>query len=158
MRTLACKHKIWGGNWPYLRPHLKAFPVFNVLKTCREYFLTIDELWNLLKNLSSGFWKNAKFLSMDQITSKNCIKSIWMQVNKILLNRDRPEKFPSFFVCSFQWNQTTMRWSSVPKAYHFLKILANCAASMLFHCFYVSWNCISKYFENALIEFLQTLP
>ena len=42
MRTLACKHKIWGENWLYLPPYLKAFPAFNVLKTCREYFLTID--------------------------------------------------------------------------------------------------------------------
>ena len=42
MRTLACKHKIWGKNWLYLRPYLKALPVFNVLETCREYFLTID--------------------------------------------------------------------------------------------------------------------
>ena len=42
MRTLICKHKIWGENWLYLRPYLKAFPVFNVLKTYREYFLTID--------------------------------------------------------------------------------------------------------------------
>ena len=38
MRTLTCKHKIWRKNWLYL----KAFPVFNVLETCREYFLTID--------------------------------------------------------------------------------------------------------------------
>ena len=42
MRTLTGKHKIWGENWLYLRPYLKAFPVFNVLKTVREYFLTID--------------------------------------------------------------------------------------------------------------------
>ena len=42
MRTLTCKHKIWGKNWLYLRPYLKAFPVFNVLETCREYFLTTD--------------------------------------------------------------------------------------------------------------------
>ena len=42
MRTLTCKHKIWGKNWLYLRPYLKAFPVFNVLETCREYSLTID--------------------------------------------------------------------------------------------------------------------
>ena len=42
MTTLACKHKIWGENWLYLRPYLKVFPVFNVLKTRREYFLTID--------------------------------------------------------------------------------------------------------------------
>ena len=42
MSKLTCKHKIWGENWLYLRPYLKAFPVFNVLKTCREYLLTID--------------------------------------------------------------------------------------------------------------------
>ena len=38
MRTLTCKHKIGGKNWLYLRPYLKAFPVFNVFETCREYF------------------------------------------------------------------------------------------------------------------------
>ena len=42
MSTHSCKHKIWWGNLLYLRPYLKAFPVFNVLETCREYFLTID--------------------------------------------------------------------------------------------------------------------
>ena len=42
MRTLTCKHKIWGKNGLYLRPYLKVFPVFNVLETCREYLLTID--------------------------------------------------------------------------------------------------------------------
>ena len=31
--------------------------------------------WRLVSGLSSGFWKNAKFLAKDQITSKNCIKS-----------------------------------------------------------------------------------
>ena len=29
-------------KWLYLRPHLKAFPFFNVLETCRVYLLTID--------------------------------------------------------------------------------------------------------------------
>ena len=42
IRTLTCKHKIWGENWLCLRPYLKAFPVFNALETCREYFLAID--------------------------------------------------------------------------------------------------------------------
>ena len=42
MSTLTCKHKIWRKNWLYLRPYLKAFPVFNVLETCRVYLLTID--------------------------------------------------------------------------------------------------------------------
>ena len=39
-----------------------------------------------------------------------------MQVNKILLTRDCPEQFSSFFVRSFQWNQTTIRWSRASNA------------------------------------------
>ena len=42
MWTLTCKHKIWGKNWLYLKPYLKAFPVFNVMETRRVYLLTID--------------------------------------------------------------------------------------------------------------------
>ena len=42
MWALTCKHKICGKNWFYLRPYLKAFPVFNVLETRRVYLLTID--------------------------------------------------------------------------------------------------------------------
>ena len=42
MRTLTCKHKIWGKNWLYLRPYLKAFPVFNVLETYRVYLSMIE--------------------------------------------------------------------------------------------------------------------
>ena len=29
---------------------------------------------------------------------------------------------------------------------------------MLFHYFYDTYNLVSKYFQNALIEFVQTLP
>ena len=75
MWTLTCKHKIWGENWSYLRPYLKAFPLFNVLETCKVYSLTIDlGIFKSIKNLSSGFLKNAKFVGMDQITCKNCNK------------------------------------------------------------------------------------
>ena len=57
MRTLACKHKIWGENWLYLRPYLKAFPVFNVLKTCRVYLLTIDvEIVKFIKKIIQWFF------------------------------------------------------------------------------------------------------
>ena len=42
MRTLTCKHKILGENWSYLRPYLRAFPVFNLLETFRVYLLAID--------------------------------------------------------------------------------------------------------------------
>ena len=52
------------------------------------------------------------------------------------ITRDRPEQFPSFLVRSFQWNQATMKWSRVSKAYHFLQNLANCVDSMPFQCFY----------------------
>ena len=120
-----CKHKIWWENWLYLRPYLKAFLVFNVLETCRVF-------------VSHGFLKNAKFVGMDQITFKNCNKSSWIQVSKILLTRNRPEQFPSFFF--FQWNQTTMRWCCISKAYHFLKMLPNCVDGILFHYFYDSFK------------------
>ena len=36
-------------------------------------------------------------------------------------------------------------------------MLANFVDSMLFHCFYDSYNFVSKYFQNAPIEFVQTL-
>ena len=102
MTTLTCKHKTWGKNWLYLRPYLKAFLVFNVLETCREYFLTIDlGIVEFIKNLSSGSLKNAKIVGIDQITCKNCNTSSWMQVNRILLTRDRPEQFSSFFCTQF---------------------------------------------------------
>ena len=158
MRTLTCKHKIWGKNWLYLRAYLKAFSVFNVIETCRVYLLATDlAIVKFMKKIIERFLKNAQIVGMDQITCKNCNRSSWMQVNEILLTRDRPEQFPSFVVCNFQWNQTTMRWSRVSKAYQFLKNLANCLDSMRFHCFYDAWNFVSKYLENTLIEFVQTL-
>ena len=76
MKTLTRKHKIWGENWSHLRSYLKALPVFNVLETCRVYLLTVDlGIIKFIKNLSSGFLKNAKFVGVDQITCKNCTKS-----------------------------------------------------------------------------------
>ena len=53
MRTLICKQKIWGKNWLYLRPYLKAFPVFNVLETCRVYLLMNElEIFKCIKKNS----------------------------------------------------------------------------------------------------------
>ena len=50
----------------------KAFPVFNVLETCRAYLLTIDlGIVKCIKKLSSGFLNNVRFVGMDQITCKN---------------------------------------------------------------------------------------
>ena len=59
MWTLTCKQKIWGENCLYLRPHLKAFPVFNVLETCRVYLLTIDlGIFKFIKKfVERFFWK-----------------------------------------------------------------------------------------------------
>ena len=36
--------QIWAKNYFFWRPYLKAFPVFNVLETCRVYLLTNDLL------------------------------------------------------------------------------------------------------------------
>ena len=67
MSTLTCKHKIWRKNWLYLRPYLKAFPVFNVLETCRVYLLTIDlGIVKFIKTFLSGYLKNAKFVGMEE--------------------------------------------------------------------------------------------
>ena len=44
MRTFTCKHKTWGENLLYLRPYLKAFPVFNVLETRKVCLWTIDRV------------------------------------------------------------------------------------------------------------------
>ena len=56
-----CKRKIWGKNWSYLKPYLKAFLLFNVLETCSVYLLTIDlGIFKFIKNLSSGFFKKCK--------------------------------------------------------------------------------------------------
>ena len=63
----------------------------------------------LNKNLSSGFLKNAKFVGVYQITCKNCNKSSWMQVNKILLTLDRPEKFPFCTQFSVESNDYEMK-------------------------------------------------
>ena len=124
-----------GKNWLYLRPYLKAFAVFNVLKTCREHFLTIYlGIVEFLKKFIERFLEKCEIFSMEQITSKNCIKSIWMQVNKILLTRDRQEQLPYFFVSVFNGINPLWDEAAFPKRV----ILANCAASMLFHCFYDS--------------------
>ena len=57
MRTLTCKHKMLGENWSYLRPCLRAFPVFNVLKTCRVYLVAIDlGIVKFMKKFSERFF------------------------------------------------------------------------------------------------------
>ena len=65
-----------GGDWLYLRPYLKAFPVSNVLETYRVYLLAIIlGIVKCIKKFVEGFLKNAKFVGVDQITCKNCNKS-----------------------------------------------------------------------------------
>ena len=67
MRTLAGKHKnLEGGgggrgNWSYLRSHLKAFPVFNVLETCRVYLSTIDlGIFKFIKQFIKRIFENCE--------------------------------------------------------------------------------------------------
>ena len=123
MRTITCKLKSGRKFTSFRGPIWKSSLFSMFLKLAGYiYWQITSRLSILLKNLSSGFWNNAKFVGMDQITYTNCNKSSWMRVNKTLLSRDRPGQFPSFLEGSFQWYQTTIRWSRVSKACHFLRI------------------------------------
>ena len=58
MRTLTCKHKIWGKNWLYLRPYLKAL---SVLETCSVYLLTTDlGIVKFIKEFIERFYKKMR--------------------------------------------------------------------------------------------------
>ena len=60
------------GELVIFEAQFKAFPVFNVLETCRVYLLTINlGIVKCIKKLSSGFLNNVRFVGMDQITCKN---------------------------------------------------------------------------------------
>ena len=52
-----------------------------------------------------------------------------MQVSKILLTCDHQEQFPSFLYAVFNGNEPLRGEAHVSKAYHLLKILANCVDS-----------------------------
>ena len=91
-----------GGKLVIFETLFKSLPCFNVLETCRVYLLTIDlRIFQFIKKFIELFLENAKFVGVDQITCKNCNKSSWMHVNKILLTHNRPEQFPSFFSTQF---------------------------------------------------------
>ena len=61
MWTVTCKHKIWGENWLYLRPYLKAFSVFDVLEIRRVYLLTIDlGIVKFIKNFIERFFEKCE--------------------------------------------------------------------------------------------------
>ena len=80
MWTLTCKHKIWGKNWLYLRPYLKAFPVFNVLETRRVYLLTIDlRIFEFIKKIIKRFFEKCEICKRGPNYVQNCNKSSWMQ-------------------------------------------------------------------------------
>ena len=62
MRTLTCKHKIWGKkNWLYLRAYLKAFSVFKVIETCRVYLLATDlAIVKFMKKIIKRFFEKCE--------------------------------------------------------------------------------------------------
>ena len=88
------------------------------------------------KHYRAVFWKMWNLLAWTKFREKTVTKTAECKLLKFFLLAIARSNSPLFFVRSFQWNQTTMRWSRVSQAYHFLKNLANCVDSMLFHCFY----------------------
>ena len=67
MRTLTCKHKIWGKNWLYLRPYLKAFSVslFSMFLKLAGYIYwqLISELSNFLKKFIERLFEISEICS-----------------------------------------------------------------------------------------------
>ena len=124
----------------YRQSLLKAFHVFNVLENCRVYFiLTIDSgfVKFIKKIIEWFFWIMRNLYAWAKLRAKTVRKAAECRLIKFFLLAIAQSHSPHFGR-SFQWNQTTMRWSRFPKACHVLKILANCVDSMLFHCFYDS--------------------
>ena len=78
------------------------------------------------------FWKMRNFYSWIKLRAKTVTKEAECKLIKFFLIAIARSNSPLFFVRSFQWNQTTMRWGLVSTAYHFLKNLANCVDSILF--------------------------
>ena len=62
-----------GGTWLYFTPYLKAFPVFNVLETCRVYLLTIDLgiVKCVKKTHTNSNWNKIPILTSKTKTGKN---------------------------------------------------------------------------------------
>ena len=97
MRTLTCKHKIWGKNWLYLRPYLKAFPVFNVLETCREYFLTIDlGIVEFIKKFSERFLEKCEIFGHGPNYVQKLSKAAECKLIKFFLLAIAQSNFPLF--------------------------------------------------------------
>ena len=89
------------------------------------------------KNYRVVFWIMRNLYAWAKLRAKTVRKAAECRLIKFFLLAIAQSHSPHF-VRSFQWNQTTMRWSRFSKAYHVLKVLANCVDSMLFHCFYDS--------------------
>ena len=124
MRALTYKHKIWGENLWYLKPYLITFRLFNVLETRkrRTLILNLGILKFFLKKIIAWFLNNREICRRgpNYMFYKNGKKAAERRlINWIPLSRNRPEQSPSFFVQSFRWNQTTMRWNSISRPHHF---------------------------------------
>ena len=96
-----------------------------------------------------------KFVVVDQITHKNGEKAAKRKLTKfffLAIDQSNPPRF-SYTVSNGikpLWDETAFFQTSSFSLY----ILANDVDSMFIHCF--SDPFVSKYFQNALIEFVQT--
>ena len=122
MRTLTCKHKIWGENWLYLRPYLKAFPVFNVLKTCREYFLMIDlGIVEFTKTIYRAvFGKMRNFQAWTKLRSKTVSKAAECKLIKVFFLAIAQSNSPLFLYAVFSGVKPPWDEAAFPKLIIFL--------------------------------------
>ena len=122
MRTLTCKHKIWGKNWLYLRPYLKAFPVFNVLETCREYLLIINlQIVEFIKKFIEQFFQKMRNLqAWTKLRPKSITKAAECKSIKFFLLAIA-EQFPSFLYAVFNGIKPLWDEAAFPELISFLK-------------------------------------
>ena len=120
---LTYKHKIWGENWLYLSPYLKAFPVFNVLETCREYFLTIDlGIVEFIKKIYRAvFGKMQNFWAWTKLRPKTLSKAAECKLIKFFLLAIAQSNSPLFLYAVFNGIKPLWDEAAFPKLISFLK-------------------------------------
>ena len=123
VRTLTCKHKIWGKNWSYLRSYLKAFPVFNVLEACRVYLLTIDlRIVKFTKKIYRAvFWKMRNLYSWTKLSAKTVTKAAECKLIKFSLLAIAQSNSPLFLYTVFNGIKPLWDEAAFPKLIIFLK-------------------------------------
>ena len=90
--------------WLYWRPFLKAFPVFNVLETCRVYYFTDDWSWDCQvyeKMYWAVFWIMWNLKAWTKLCAKTVTKAAECRLIKFFFNPQSHRAIPLLFCTQF---------------------------------------------------------